>query len=133
CPHCEQHAPHIVKLQNDYRARGFMVLGLATDRKENNDDLANVNAFVSLAKIDYPIGFITPEVIAYYMDNHDHGIQQMSLLGPDGKMALRRVGWNEKVDKEIRAAIDAQLAKLPAVKPGSKASSRPAPNKTKHG
>ena len=133
CPHCEEHAPQIVELYKQYRDRGFTVLGLATDNKENKDSVASVNAFVSLAKIEYQVGFITPEVIAYYVDSHDHGVPQMILFGPDGKMAIRRIGWNEKSSKEIRAAIEAQLAKMPTVKPGSKASSRPTTQKTKQG
>lgn len=133
CPHCEEHAPHVVELYNQYRDRGFTVLGLATDNKENKDNVESVKAFVSLAKINYPVGFVTPEVIAYYIDSHDHGVPQLVLFGPDGKMAKRLIGWNEKVSKEIRAAIEAQLAKMPTVKPGSKASSRPATRKTKQG
>ncbi len=133
CHHCEEHAPHIVELYSQYRDRGFTVLGLATDNKENKDNVESVKAFVSLAKINYPVGFVTPEVIAYYIDSHDHSVPQMVLFGPDGKMAKRMIGWNEKVSKEMRAAIEAQLAKMPAVKPGSKASSRPATRKTKQG
>lgn len=131
CHHCEEHAPHIVELYNQYRNRGFTVLGLATDRKEKKDDVESVKAFVAKAKINYPVGFLTTEVIAYYMDSRDHGVPQMVLFGPDGKMAIRRIGWNEKVAKEMRAAIEAQLARMPTVKPGSKASSRPATRKTK--
>jgi len=133
CPHCEEHAPHIVEIYNQYRDRGLTVLGLATDNKDDKDKLESVKAFVSLAKINYQVGFLTPEVIAYYMDSHDHGVPQMVLFGPDGKMAIRRVGWNEKVSKEMRSTIEAQLAKMPTVKPGSKASSRPTTRKTKHG
>lgn len=133
CPHCEEHAPHIVELYNQYRDRGFTVLGLATDNKESKDNVESVKAYVSLAKISYPMGFVTPEVIAYYVDSHDHGVPQMILFGPDGKMVIRRIGWNEKISKEMRAAIEAQLAKMPTVKPGSKASSRPATQKTKQG
>ena len=133
CPHCQEHAPHIVELYNKYRDRGFTVLGLATDNKENKDNVATVNAYVSLAKIEYPIGFLTPEVIAYYLDNHDHGVPQMVLFGPDGKMVTRQIGWGEKSSKEIRSAIEAQLAKTPVVKPGSKASSRPPTRKSRQG
>jgi glutathione peroxidase-family protein len=133
CPHCEEHAPHIVELYNQYRDRGFTVLSLATDNggKDNKDSVASVRAYASLAKIEYPVGFVTPEVIAYYVDSHDHSVPQMVLFGPDGKMAIRRIGWNEKSSKDIRAAIEAQLAKMPAVKPGSKASSRPPTRKTR--
>src|SRR5262245_25427067 len=135
CPHCEEHAPHIVELYNQYRDRGFTVLGIATDSggKENKDAVASVKAYASLAKIEYPIGFLIPEVIAYYADNHDQGVPQLILFGQDGKMVRRRIGWNEKFSKEIRAAIEAQLAKVPTVKPGSKASSRPPTRKSKQG
>jgi thiol-disulfide isomerase/thioredoxin len=135
CPHCEEHAPHIVELYNQYRDRGFTVLSLATDNggKDSKDAIASIKAYASLAKIEYPVGFVTPEVIAYYVDSHDHSVPQMVLFGPDGKMAIRRIGWNEKSSKDIRAAIEAQLAKMPAVKPGSKTSSRPPTRKTKQG
>jgi thiol-disulfide isomerase/thioredoxin len=131
CPHCEHHAPHIVEFYNQYRNRGFTVLGLATDRKERKEDVESVKAFVAKAKITYPIGFLTTEVIAYYMDSRDHGVPQMVLFGPDGKMVKRQVAWNEQIGKEMRAAIEEQLAKMPTVKPGSKASSRPSTRKTK--
>jgi thiol-disulfide isomerase/thioredoxin len=133
CPACERHAPHIVELYNQYRDRGFTVLGLAVDNKENKDSVETVKAFVSLAKIEYPVGFSTAEIGAYYIDSHDDGVPQMVLFGPDGKMAKRLIGWDEKNGKELRAAIEAQLAKMPTVKPGSKASSRPATQKIKQG
>jgi thiol-disulfide isomerase/thioredoxin len=133
CPHCQEHAPHIVELYNQYRDKGFTVLGLSTDNKENKDNVANVQGYVTIAKIEYPVGFVIPEIVAYYVDSHDHSVPQMILFGPDGKMAIRRVGWNDKSGKEIRAAIEAQLAKMPTVKPGSKASSRPPKRKTKQG
>jgi hypothetical protein len=46
-------------------------------------------------------------------------------------MAKRVVGWNEKIGQEMREAIETQLAKLPTVKPGSKASSKSSPRKIK--
>src|SRR5262245_37219432 len=131
CHHCEEHAPHIVELYNQYRNRGLYILGLATDRREKQDEVDSTKAFVAKAKISYPVGFLTTEVIAYYMDSHDHGVPQMVLFGPDGKMVKRQIGWSEKIGKEIRAAIESQLAKLPTVKPGSKASSKNTARKTK--
>ncbi|MGH9839989.1 MAG: TlpA family protein disulfide reductase [Blastocatellia bacterium] len=131
CHHCEEHAPHIVELYNQYRSRGFSVLGLATDRKEKKDEVESAKAFVAKAKINYPVGFLSTEVIAYYMDSHDHGVPQMVLFGPDGKMAKRQIGWSDKIGKEMRAAIEAQLAKLPTVKPGSKASTKNTARKSK--
>lgn len=133
CPHCEEHAPHIVEIYNKYKQRGFTVLGLATDRKEVKDDVESVKAFVSKAKINYPVGFISTEVIAYYADSHDHGVPQMMIFGADGKMVKRQVGWNEKISKEVHEAIESALAKLPTVKPGSKAGAKVTVQRTKQG
>ncbi len=128
CSHCQEHAPHMAEIYNQYRQRGFTVLGLATDPQDKVED---VKTFMKNAKIAYPVGFVTTEIIAYYADSKNHGVPQMILFGPDGKMALREIGWNNEVEKRMRQAIETQLAKLPTVKPGSKASSKPSPRKTK--
>lgn len=133
CPHCEEHAPHIVELYNAYRQRGFVVLGLATDPKDDPTSLGKVKAFMSKAKINYQVGYVTTEVIAYFADSHNHGVPQMIMFGPDGKMVLREIGWNEKIGQKVKQTIEAQLAKMATVKPGSKASAKPAQNKSKQG
>jgi len=114
CPHCEEHAPHIVELYNQYRQRGFTVLGLATDRKDDKEDVASVKQFVQKARINYTVGFLTTEIRAYYADPKDAGVPQMILFGADGKMALREVGWNPANSERLKKAIEAQLAKAPS-------------------
>ncbi|QQS45784.1 MAG: TlpA family protein disulfide reductase [Acidobacteriota bacterium] len=108
CPHCEEHAPHVVELYTKYKNSGFAVLGLATDKPDKIED---VKAFMRKAKINYPVGFITTEVIAYYADSHNHGVPQMVLFGRDGKMVKRMIGWTDKVSKELTEVIDSQMAK----------------------
>lgn len=120
CPHCQEHAPHIVEIYNQYKQRGFTVLGLATDREDKIED---VKTFARNAKAAYPIGLVTTEIVAYYCDSHNQGVPQMILFGPDGKMASRQTGWEENTDKELRQNIEAQLAKLPA----GQAANKPAP------
>lgn len=125
CHHCEEHAPHIVELYNKYRQRGFTVLGVATDNKDSKDDIANLKSFMAKAKINYPIGFLTSEIRAYYADPKDAGVPQMVLFGTDGKMVFREVGWNEKTGEKVRKAIEAQFSKAPA-KAGASAPPRKA-------
>jgi glutathione peroxidase-family protein len=128
CPHCEEHAPHVVEFYNQYKQRGFTVLGLATDRPEKSDD---VKSFIKKTKINYPVGFITTEVIAYYADSQNQGVPQMILFGTDGKMFKRLIGWNPDINKELKSAIETLVAKQPTIKPGSKASSKVSPGKIK--
>lgn len=128
CPHCEEHAPHVVEFYNQYRQRGFTVLGLATDTPDKIED---VKSFMRKAKINYPVGFLTTEVVAYYADSKNRGVPQMILFGKDGKMAKRLIGWNNEIGQELKQAIESQLTNLPTVKPGSKASSKSSPRKAK--
>jgi thiol-disulfide isomerase/thioredoxin len=134
CPHCEEHAPHIVEFYNQYKNRGLTIVGLATDPET---ELASVRQFMAKAKINYPVGFLTTIVRAYYGDSHDSGVPQMVLFGLDGKMVIRRIGWNEKIAGEMKQAIEEQLSKVsntaPTVKPGSKATAKPVASKTKQG
>ncbi len=117
CPHCEEHAPQIVQMYNQYRQRGFTVIGLATDRKDNKDDLNSLKGFLERTKINYPVGFLTGEIRFNYADPKDAGVPQIIVFGADGKMVLREVGWTPAQADKVKKAIEAQLAKAPARKP----------------
>lgn len=119
CPHCEEHAPHIAEFYNQYRQRGFTVLGLATDRKDNNEDLASLKGFVERTKINYQVGFLTGEIRALYADPKEAGVPQIILFNADGKMVAREVGWTPAQGEKIKKAIEAQFAK-PASQAGKK-------------
>ena len=108
CPHCIDHAPRVAELYKTHRQKGFTVLGLATD---SPDRAADVTSFAKTAGIDYPVGFMSAEVMVYFLDRRNHGVPQMVLFGRDGKMARRLIGWNEATGAELRAAIEAELAK----------------------
>lgn len=119
CHHCEEHAPHIVELYNRYRQRGFTVLGVATDSKDNKEDVANLKQFMQKAKINYPVGFLTTEIRAYYADPKDTGVPQMIVFGADGKMILREVGWSPATGEKVKKAIETQVTKAPSAKAGA--------------
>ncbi|MBS1787932.1 MAG: TlpA family protein disulfide reductase [Acidobacteria bacterium] len=138
CPHCQDHAPHVVAIYNQYKDRGFTVLGLAKDSQDSADEVKSVKDYMATAKINYPTGFVTTEVVAYYADSRNHGVPQMVLFGADGKMIFREIGWNENIEQKLKGLIEEQLAKLPAKsveqKPAAaKPAARPAQQKSKRG
>ncbi|MEK7829993.1 MAG: TlpA disulfide reductase family protein, partial [Acidobacteriota bacterium] len=53
CPHCQDHAPHIVALYDKYKQRGFTVISMATDDKSNPATAKNVGKYITKAKINY--------------------------------------------------------------------------------
>jgi hypothetical protein len=109
------------EIYNQFKAREFTVLGLATDKPDKVND---VRGFIRDTKVAYPVGFITNEVVAYFADSHNHSVPQIILFGTDGKMVKRWIGWTDEIGKELRTKIQEQIGKVPVVKPGSKASSR---------
>lgn len=119
CPHCEEHAPHIVELYNQYKQRGFTVLGLTIDNRDKKEDLDSLKGFLERTKINYPVGFLTGEIRMNYADPKDAGVPQMVLFGADGKMILREIGWTPAQGEKVKKAIEAQLAK-PAARAGKK-------------
>ncbi|MEK7829994.1 MAG: TlpA disulfide reductase family protein [Acidobacteriota bacterium] len=126
CSHCQDHAPHIVAMYNRYHDRGFTVLGVAKDSKDAAEEVKSVKDYMAAAKINYPVAFITTEVVAYYADSRNHGVPQMVLFGADGKMVLREISWNENIEKKLKAAIEEQLAKMPAPLPAKAVEKTPA-------
>ncbi|MGH9800288.1 MAG: TlpA family protein disulfide reductase [Blastocatellia bacterium] len=119
CPHCEEHAPHIVEFYNQYRQRGFTVLGLTIDKKDSKEDLDSLKGFIERTKINYPVGFLTGEIRMNSADPKDAGVPQIILFRADGKMIAREVGWTPAQGEKIKKAIEAQLAK-PAARAGKK-------------
>lgn len=108
CHHCQDHAPHMVKIYNQFKAQGFEMVSLATDQK---DKIADVKKFVKDYSLNYPVGFMTVEVQAYYMDSHSHNIPQVLIFGKDGKMVKRWIGWSEERTTELTSLAEGELKK----------------------
>lgn len=133
CAHCQEHAPHIAALYNQYRQRGFTVLGLATDDKEDKQAVKDLKNFISKNGLTYPVGYISLELVAYYADNRNHGVPQMVLFGTDGKMVLREIGWSAAIENKFKQAIEERLANTPAVKSGGSTAPNPVRPKPRKG
>jgi len=54
CGPCRQEMPELVKMSNEYKARGLVVLGLATTYNEQND-AQHVKEYIRTQKIPYKI------------------------------------------------------------------------------
>ena len=53
----------MVQVYNQFAPKGFVMLSLATDQKEK---IADVKEFIKKYKLNYPVGFLSNEVLAYY-------------------------------------------------------------------
>ena len=57
CPPCRQETPGLVKLSNNYRAKGVAILGISLD--EGGTEA--IQAFVHEFHLPYPVGLVGPE------------------------------------------------------------------------
>ena len=106
CPHCQDHAPHMVKTYNQFKAQGFTIVSLATDQQATK--LNDIKKFIKDYGLNYPVGLMSNEVMAYYADSRNHSVPQVVLFGKDGKMKKRWIGWSEDNTKELTTLIEGE-------------------------
>ncbi len=121
CTHCQDHAPHMVNIYNQFKAQGFTMMSIAADQQETR--MADIKKFIKDYGINYPVGLLSNEIRAYYQDNRNHGVPQIVMFGKNGKMMKRWIGWSEEYTKELTALIEGEL--------GAAASSSIAPSEPK--
>lgn len=119
CPYCNAAAPHVQKLQEDYRDRGVRVLIVDIDEKEKP-----VRKFAKKHGLTCPIlmdpdgamatRFAPPEDFIPDLERHEIMIASFVVIGPDGR--IRALTLNEKPEefdarlKGLRARLDELLA-----------------------
>lgn len=131
CPHCQDHAPQVAKVYNQFKAKGFVMISLSAERPE---DVANIKKFIKDYGFVHQVGYLSNEVKAYYADPRNHSIPQVILFGKDGKMMKRWIGWDEERTKELTSLIQNEIGNgvaSEAVAPAPAANTAPAaPKKT---
>ncbi len=90
CPPCLAEIPALKALQNDYRAKGFEVVGISVDE----DGSQAVKAFVEKKGINYSILMSTDEVVEAY--GGIRAIPTTFLISRDGKIVRKYFGEQRK-------------------------------------
>ena len=102
CLPCAESAPEFQELYEKYHPKGFEVVGISVDAF-----VEGVAPFVKKSEMKYTI-LLDPDQdaqAAYGL----RGLPETFLLGRDGRLINRWVGYDEVVAKEIPAAIQAAL------------------------
>ena len=117
CGPCRMVIPHLVKIQEKYRARGVAVLGLNSD-----DDAATglgrqaVMRFVGEMGINYPIGLMNPETYAEVSSvmgsspGSGFSLPTTIVLSRDGRVVRGYPGYFFGQEREIEELITGILA-----------------------
>ncbi|HEV7645677.1 MAG TPA: TlpA disulfide reductase family protein [Pyrinomonadaceae bacterium] len=108
CGPCRMEMPELVKVENEYKDRGVMVIGLDIESSESE---AMVKRFVEERQLNYKIGWLDEEPTNALMSiSKMSGIPQSFLLTTDGKLAGVFKGFNPtKTATDVRAKLDELL------------------------
>lgn len=105
CGPCRQSIPELISLQTEYKEKGVEIIGLSI---EAPDQLKLVLEMRSSFKINYQLGFTTPELYRA-MDNR-RVVPQTFIFGRDGVLIKHIRGWSQTlVPKVMRESIEIAL------------------------
>ncbi len=104
CPPCRREMPDFVEVYNQYKDKGFVIVGVGTD------DRQKVAAFVKQLKVNYPIlvGEREAMQISYQYGNHSGALPYSIIIDKKGIIRYRAGGWmsREKLLSQIEPLLD---------------------------
>lgn len=112
CGPCRMEMPDLVKLNNEYKSRGLVVLGVATTYNER-DNLDGVKEFVKAQKVDYKVlwddGTLAQPLVQSV--NGRNNIPQSFVISRDGKITKHFTGFSPvSTPTLMRQAVEDALA-----------------------
>jgi peroxiredoxin len=107
CGPCRSEIPELVKIYQEFRPRGLEVVGLSTEDPESSAE--NVRRFVSEFKMNYRVGWASPEVSVTLMQQRN-AIPQSFVISRDGRVLTRFVGFSVMdTPPKLRKAVEEAL------------------------
>lgn len=105
CGPCVRALPEMKKLAEAYAENpDVVVVGFSTDEEKNRDQ---VEKLVAKNKLAYPIGLGPADAKEAFKVS---GIPCIVVVGKDGVVQGRQVGFSPKLEKNLKRAVDALLA-----------------------
>jgi thiol-disulfide isomerase/thioredoxin len=112
CGPCRQEMPELVKISNEYKSRGLVVLGLATTYNEHNDQ-AHVKDFIRAQNINYRIVWDDGTMAAPLVQlvKGKSVIPQSFVISRDGRILNHFEGFSPYSDPQLmRMAVEEALS-----------------------
>jgi peroxiredoxin len=107
CGPCQEEIPWFIDFENNYRDRGFTVLGVSLDE----DGWKAVRPYIQNSRMNYPVMLASRTVAASY--GGIEGIPTTLLIDRSGKIAARYLGVPDKANyqKNILQLLGEPLAR----------------------
>ncbi|MFH1502198.1 MAG: TlpA disulfide reductase family protein [Candidatus Eisenbacteria bacterium] len=103
CPPCRQEIPFLVSLYEEFKDQGLVVLGVGLDQ----GGAPTLIPFAEENGITYPVVVGNRDVQALYGVT---GIPTTFMIGRDGRISTKRVGYHPSMAEEMRGQVMALLS-----------------------
>ncbi len=108
CGPCVAEMPEFVKLQDQYKDKGFEVIGLNAGTYDGQEEpVENIKRFIEQRKINYQIAYGDDKIFSEF-DKRTHvgGIPQTMIINREGQMSFLVGGGGNRVVGEIKDAVE---------------------------
>lgn len=109
CGHSKMHIPTLTRFSDDDRQRGLQIIGLAVQDSESTAE--RIAQFIKEFDIRYPVGTIQDADFSRYVHSRDVSVPQTLVYGRDGRLVAHFAGHDSKIDADLTATINRELAK----------------------
>lgn len=106
CPPCRSEIPDLIKVSQEFKAKGVEIVGLTSEDPESNEE--KVKDFVREYKITYKIGWGDQSfVIALMQGQVRNNIPQSFIISRDGRVLKKFVGFSPlETPLKLRQALE---------------------------
>jgi peroxiredoxin len=104
CPPCRMSIPELVKLQDQYRDKGLVILGISVDSTDTKN--AYLSSFKEKFKINYPILRVDEKTISQYFGNSEISIPILFIINRKGIVVDMHSGYSPgAVEKSLKKIL----------------------------
>jgi thiol-disulfide isomerase/thioredoxin len=109
CGPCRAEIPELNRLREEYAPRGVEFVGLTVENPGAASE--KVREFASKYEMTYRVGWADPDVAMALMTRNS--IPQTIVVGADGRVVARLVGFSKEIPRLLRAGIEQALKPPP--------------------
>ena len=103
CGPCREEMPNLIAMENEFKAKGFKVVGLNVD----NEPIDKIKPFAEKMKLNYELGWGDENLaIALFKVSKFDGIPQSFLIDREGHLRGVFLGGSQKVISEMRQSVE---------------------------
>ncbi|MDQ1336495.1 MAG: hypothetical protein QG552_3445 [Thermodesulfobacteriota bacterium] len=105
CPPCKMTIPVLIRLQEQYKDKGLVILGISVDDPQLIQD-KDLLHFRQMTRINYPILRFNQKLIKDYFSNEQMAVPTMIVIDRNGRIRDKVVGFQpDALEKSLAAVV----------------------------